>query len=62
MDFLDADPISTFPTTYQTAMNKFFRMLENTQGWMVVEMIENFMSVEKKKSKTFTIVNKKERK
>lgn len=61
MDFLDADPTSAFPTNYKAAMSKFFRMIESTQSWMMVEMMESFFSIQKKKSKTFTIVNNKER-
>ena len=58
MNCLNTDLKSTFPVSYQTAMNKFFMMIEQSDIYMVVELMENFISREKK-SKTFTIVNQR---
>lgn len=58
MNCLNTDLKSTFPISYQTAMNKFFMMVEQSDTFMVVELMENFISREKK-SKTFTIVNQR---
>jgi hypothetical protein len=59
LGYLEDNFVQNFPPAYQAAFDKFFRMVEHNELLVMMETIKTAFAFEKKKGKSYTIVQPK---